>query len=222
MPDDIRISNSLQDYLEAILNLGEENKTVRVTDLAVHLQVAKPSVTETVKTLAAFGLLKYTKYGPLVLTKKGREKAVRIRHRHEVLKTFLTDILGVDQETADREACLMEHAISRDTTDRLVRFLETQLNRNLYYSRKWIERKCPALETQTLSKLLPGQKAKVYKIQGTGAVQRRLVDMGIVPGTVLEMERFAPLGDPLEVKITGCHLSLRKEEADLVEIIIER
>lgn len=125
MIKDISISSSLQDYLEAILNLKENNGIVRVTDLADYLQVAKPSVTETVKTLVGLGLLKHAKYGPLVLTKQGQEVAGKIRHRHEVLKTFLTGVLGVDPETADREACLMEHAISRDTTDRLVRFLET-------------------------------------------------------------------------------------------------
>jgi len=78
------------------------------------------------------------------------------------------------------------------------------------------------METNTLntiSNLHPGEKGRVYRIKGTGPVQRRLVDMGIVPGAVLEMERCAPLGDPLEIKLTGYHLSLRKEEADLVEII---
>lgn len=118
------ISNTLQDYLEAVLNLTEQNNIVRITDLAAHMQVAKPTVTETVKNLTRQDLIKHERYGPLELTKTGYEQAVKIRHRHMVLKRFLVDVLGVDQETANKEACLMEHAISASTTDKLVQFLE--------------------------------------------------------------------------------------------------
>jgi len=68
-------------------------------------------------------------------------------------------------------------------------------------------------EMKSLNDLMPGQKAKVSKVVGAGLVKRRIVDMGIVPGTEIEMERYAPLGDPMEVKLRGNHLSLRKEEA---------
>lgn len=61
---------------------------------------------------------------------------------------------------------------------------------------------------------MPGEKAKVSKVLGTGGVKRRIVDLGIVPGAEIKMERYAPLGDPMEVKLRGNHLSLRKEEAE--------
>jgi Fe2+ transport system protein FeoA len=64
-----------------------------------------------------------------------------------------------------------------------------------------------------LDELRPGEKGKILKIAGKGAVRRRIADMGVVPGTVVEVERVAPLGDPMEVKLLGYHLSLRKEEA---------
>lgn len=69
---------------------------------------------------------------------------------------------------------------------------------------------------RTLKDLLPGEKAKVVKVEGKGAVRRRIMDMGLVPGVELEMERYAPLGDPVEIKIKGYHLSLRMEEAEYV------
>ncbi len=69
----------------------------------------------------------------------------------------------------------------------------------------------------TLKDLLPRQKGKIVRINGTGAIRRRLLDMGLVPGCEVEIERYAPLGDPIEVKIRGYHLSLRKEEAKMVE-----
>lgn len=71
---------------------------------------------------------------------------------------------------------------------------------------------------KTLKKLLPGQKAKIVRISGSGPIRRRLLEMGVMPGCEVEMERYAPLGDPMEIKLKGYHLSLRKEEADLVEI----
>jgi len=70
----------------------------------------------------------------------------------------------------------------------------------------------------TLASLKPGGKASIVKIAGGGSVRRRLLDMGAVAGTVVEVERVAPLGDPIEVKIKGYHLTLRKEEAERITV----
>jgi len=67
---------------------------------------------------------------------------------------------------------------------------------------------------KSLKNLMPGEKAKVARLVGNGAIKRRIIDMGIVPGVEVEMERYAPLGDPAEIKLRGNHLSLRKKEAD--------
>lgn len=72
---------------------------------------------------------------------------------------------------------------------------------------------------KTLKELKPGEKAKVLKVSGEGFIKRRILDMGLIPGAELEMERYAPLGNPVEIKLKGYHLSLRKEEAE--NIIIE-
>ena len=66
---------------------------------------------------------------------------------------------------------------------------------------------------KTLSELKPGQRGKIKKISAKGSVRRRILDMGVIKGADIEMERVAPLGDPIDVKIKGYHLSLRKEEA---------
>lgn len=66
--------------------------------------------------------------------------------------------------------------------------------------------------------LRPGQKATIARIGGTGALRRRFIEMGIVRGEVIEIERSAPLGDPVEYFIKGYHLALRKEEAALIEV----
>ncbi|QZY55390.1 FeoA family protein [Crassaminicella profunda] len=72
---------------------------------------------------------------------------------------------------------------------------------------------------RTLKELQPKTGGKIIKIQGTGAVKRRLMDMGVVRGTEIYIEKKAPLGDPIEVKVKGYNLTLRKEDAE--KIIVE-
>ncbi len=69
-----------------------------------------------------------------------------------------------------------------------------------------------------LNHLKIGQRAKLVRIGGKGELHKRLVDMGMVPGAVLGVERVAPLGDPIDIKLRGYHLSLRKEEAALITV----
>lgn len=69
-----------------------------------------------------------------------------------------------------------------------------------------------------LSDLLPGEKGIVKKVTGSSMIKRRIVDMGVVAGTVIEVQKFAPLGDPMEIKVKGFNLSLRKNEAELIEL----
>ncbi len=69
-----------------------------------------------------------------------------------------------------------------------------------------------------LSELQPGEKGIVKKVIGNSMVKRRIVDMGVVSGTLIEVQKFAPLGDPMEIKVKGFNLSLRKTEADMIEL----
>jgi len=128
MPLNTVISNSLEDYLEAILIISEKNNNVvRITDLAELMGIAKPSATEAVKSLVDLGFLKHEKYGPVELTEGGKKRAVEVRRRHRLLKKFLVEVLGVPWEIAEKDACLMEHAVSADTISRLLTFLESHI-----------------------------------------------------------------------------------------------
>jgi ferrous iron transport protein A len=71
---------------------------------------------------------------------------------------------------------------------------------------------------KTLKEMKPGEIAVVKKVHGEGSLRRRILDMGIIRGSQLEMVKKAPLGDPIEVKIKGYDLSLRQTEAALVEV----
>jgi len=77
------------------------------------------------------------------------------------------------------------------------------------------------MKEKKMSELKPGEKGKVIKISGSGSIHHKILDMGIVKGVEIEVERVAPLGDPVEIKVKGYHLSLRKEEAANIFIEID-
>lgn len=70
----------------------------------------------------------------------------------------------------------------------------------------------------TLNQLSPGEKCVAVKIVGEGAVRRRLFDMGLTPGADICVRKVAPLGDPIELTVRGYELSVRKAEAELVQV----
>lgn len=72
--------------------------------------------------------------------------------------------------------------------------------------------------SKTLNDLLPGEKGIVKRVTGHSMIKRCIVDMGVVVGTIIEVQKFAPLGDPIEVKVKGFNLSLRKNEAETIEL----
>jgi Fe2+ transport system protein FeoA len=69
------------------------------------------------------------------------------------------------------------------------------------------------MEVKPLSDMKVGERGKISQLGGSGQVHRRLLDMGIIPGTMVEIERIAPMGDPIWIKLKGYQLSLRKSEA---------
>ena len=121
------LSASAEDYLETILELTEAGTAARVTDIAQKMGIAKPSVTEAVVTLKERGLVSQERYGQISLTAQGLLEAKRVRRRHLVLRTFLRDVLGVDEKQAEADACQIEHVVSAKTMERMVAFLERGL-----------------------------------------------------------------------------------------------
>ena len=114
----MKLYASGEDYLEAILVLKNKLGMVRSVDVARHLEVTKPSVCHAVATLRDGGFLTMDSDYFLHLTDVGQEVAERIYEMHR----FFTDRLieaGVDPETAERDACRIEHVISEETFERL-------------------------------------------------------------------------------------------------------
>ena len=118
MPPDKKLYASGEDYLEAVLVLQKEKGMVRSVDVARHLEVTKPSVCHAVATLRDGGFLTMDSDYFLHLTDVGRKVAEQIYEKHRFFTERLIEA-GVDPETAERNACRIEHVISDESFRRL-------------------------------------------------------------------------------------------------------
>lgn len=126
-----RITPSLEDYLEAIYFLSIKNGSVRVTDVATALLISKPSVNKAIKSLKNKGYVEQEYYGLLNLTEKGTEIAKGVAKCHIILKDFLMYVLKIDEKTAEKEACSIEHIVSIDTVNKIEAFLLNYKENNI-------------------------------------------------------------------------------------------
>ena len=120
-----KVSKSNEDYLEAIIMLGgTEEDSVRSVDVAKQMKVSKASVNKAVGLLKEKGLLNQEYYGDITLTPEGFEYGSSVYKRHRYLTAFLSKSLGIAEDVAEEEACLMEHAISDKSFDKWVAYID--------------------------------------------------------------------------------------------------
>jgi len=235
------LTASQEDYLETIYQLERSDRVARVKDIAERLGVSTPSASGALKALKRRNLVNHRHYGHATLTPAGLEVAEEVLRRHELLVRFLDTVLQLPREQAEAEACVLEHAVNPETLKRLsvlLEFVETCPRGG----RNWLARldgnwegfscsgdcaacvaeievpdrpatPAPSVEGTVLSDQKPGWHGVVSRVEGKTDIRRRLMEMGVTPGCTVEVERVAPLGDPLELKIRGYHLSLRRDEA---------
>ena len=115
---------SMEDYLEAIAKMGGTRKVARVKQISEVLGVKMPSVTSALKKLSEQELVKHERYGHIKLTPQGDKVARDVISRHEALARFFMQALSINQETAEKDACKIEHVISSLSMERLAKFVE--------------------------------------------------------------------------------------------------
>jgi DtxR family transcriptional regulator, Mn-dependent transcriptional regulator len=118
------LTESLEMYLETISLLREKSKMARVTDIARELGVSKPSVHAALHELERRGLIEHEHYGEVYLSAAGKSASAEIRRRHKLLTSFLCEVVGVGPEIAERDACRIEHYLSKETMDRIAQRME--------------------------------------------------------------------------------------------------
>ena len=128
------LSASLEDYLEAIFNIAGRSKPAHSKDIAKVLGVSRASVTGALRSLKKKGLANYKPYDCVSLTETGRLAAAEVVRRHNILKSFFINVLGVQADIAHKAACKAEHALGPAIITRLLCFIDfvTEEGKNGY------------------------------------------------------------------------------------------
>lgn len=116
---------TMENYLEAIYELTGGTSGARVSDISERLGVSKASVNSAMATLAEKGLVINEKYKEVFLTPAGLEKAKLTSEKHQIIQRFLIDVLKVDADIADEDACHIEHVISSNSINAMREFMES-------------------------------------------------------------------------------------------------
>lgn len=112
-------SVSLEDYLEAVFQVSRKEGVARISTISIFLGVTKPSVSYAINKLVEEGLVRHDNYSYVELTPEGHALARKIVEKHQLLTVFFTEILGVERQEAEKEACSMEHYLDAETKDKL-------------------------------------------------------------------------------------------------------
>jgi DtxR family Mn-dependent transcriptional regulator len=226
------MSESVEEYLEAIYTFNEKGELAKNQNLAEKLRVSPASVTQMIKKLADEGLITYEPYKGVLLTGKGSAKAQKVVRKHRLLERFLHDSLGFSKEKVHDEACRLEHSLSDEVASALCEKMNNPSTCpddgnpippcTLDYAsceecKTLREAGNTRLLTQ-LSKMRPGDAGKVAFTRGGGTACQRIADMGLCPGAEVKVVNAAPFQGPVEVEVRGTRLALGRGLAEKVYV----
>jgi DtxR family transcriptional regulator, Mn-dependent transcriptional regulator len=205
---------AVQDYLKAIYVLESEGERVTTSALAARLSVSAPSVTAMTKRLAELDLVERAPYRGVVLTEQGRRGALEVLRHHRLLELYLVNRLGLSLDEVHAEAELLEHALSEE--------LEAKIDAELGFPTHDPhgdpipdrELRLAHAPGRTLADLEPGERAAVARVpDGDPELLRYLAELGLVPGSEVEVVAHAPFGGPLTLRTERGEHAISRELA---------
>jgi DtxR family Mn-dependent transcriptional regulator len=211
------LSVAVQDYLKAIYTLESAGERATTSALAQRMGVSAPSATAMTKRLDELGLVERVPHRGVALTDAGRRGALEVLRHHRLLERYLVDRLGLSLDQVHAEAELLEHALSEE--------LEAKIDAELGFPTHDPHgdpipdrelRVVPAAQ-RTLLDLEPGARASVSRVpDGDSDLLRYLGELGLVPGSDLELVAYAPFGGPVTVRTTQGEHAISRELADRI------
>src|SRR5215470_10053076 len=189
------LSIAVQDYLKSIYALESEGERVTTSALARRMGVSAPSTTAMTKRLAELGLVERLPYRGVALTDAGRLGALEVLRHHRLLERYLVDRLGLSLDEVHAEAELLEHALSEE--------LEAKIDAELGFPTHDPhgdpipdrELRLVQRDDRTLLDLEPGARTSISRVpDGDAHLLRYLDELGLVPGSDLELVAYAPFG----------------------------
>ena len=211
------LTSAVQDYLKAIYALESAGERVTTSALAQRMGVSAPSTTAMTKRLDELGLVERLPYRGVALTDAGRRGALEVLRHHRLLERYLVDRLGLSLDEVHAEAELLEHALSEE--------LEAKIDAELGFPTHdphgdpIPDRELRVVhgEDRTLLDLEPGARASIARVpDGDSELLRYLGDLGLVPGSDLEVVAYAPFGGPVTVRTERGEHAISRELADRI------
>ncbi|HIH73971.1 MAG TPA: metal-dependent transcriptional regulator [Methanosarcina sp.] len=212
-------TDRLEEYLETILYLVTKNRSpAKTKQIAEELNVSSPSVTEMIKKLHSMGFVEYKPYQGVELTEKGTEEAVRIKRKHQVLETFLAEVLDFDRKEAHREACELEHAVSDSVLERLYDFLGNPEycpdGHPINIDKSNLQREEGFIP---LDEMKEGSLGTIARVTLPRETKERLTSLGILTGEDIEVRRKQKQGC-ISVMAFGSEIALGRDIAKKIFI----
>ena len=197
-------SESIEEYLESLSRLTEKKEKPTTTSLARELNVSPASVSEMLKKLSNEGYIRYSPYKEIALTKKGKAVGKKTLRKHRVLSRFLEN-MGLSRNRIHGEACKLEHYVS-DELEGIIK-----------------ERMEPPRHGKGVLSLIDlkrGEEGRIFAVEGGRSVARRLEDMGLTPGTGIEVKRSAPFSGPIEICVRDSCLVIGRGMAKKIFVLV--
>jgi DtxR family transcriptional regulator, Mn-dependent transcriptional regulator len=208
---------AVQDYLKAIYALESAGERVTTSALAHRMGVSAPSATAMTKRLDELGLVERLPYRGVALTDAGRLGALEVLRHHRLLERYLVDRLGLSLDEVHAEAELLEHALSEE--------LEAKIDEELGYPTHDPhgdpipdrDLRVVHADGRTLLDLEPGVRTSIARVpDGDSDLLRYLGELGLVPGSHLELVAYAPFGGPVTVRTERGEHAISRELADRI------
>ena len=207
------LSPAVEDYLKAIYKLQGEG-TVSTSEIARALDLSPASVTNMAKRLSDMGLAKYQSYKGVMLTEAGNKVALEIIRHHRLLELYLKEVMGYSWDKLHAEAEQLEHHISEEFEARIDEMLNYPTHDPHGHPIPTPEGEVADMTVETLSQTPPGHTVTVrYVSDSDPELLQYLEELGLLPGTAIEVLKRAPFNGPLTIRAGSS-----KEEVVGVEV----
>lgn len=191
-------SREMEEYLEIMYRKKQRGEKITTTGIARALSVSPASVSEMFKKLEKKGFVKLVPYQGATLTKKGEEAGKSILRKHHLLEDFLIKF-GLGRRKAHKDACALEHALSKE-------------------AERAFEMAASVKTAKPLCSLQAGQKGRIAYIAGGRGALRRVMELGLTEGTIVEVLQMSKYGCPINLRARGCEIAIGRGIAEKIYV----
>jgi DtxR family transcriptional regulator, Mn-dependent transcriptional regulator len=214
------LTEAIQHYLREVYKLEAGGIRATTTSVAEAMEVSAPSASAMLKRLAALELVEHIPYRGVALTDDGRRVALEVIRHHRLLEQYLAERLGVPLDQVHAEADRLEHALSEEVEKRIDALLGYPTHDPHGHPIPDAELKLASADSyRTIVSLAPGEAALVAHVPDVDAeLLRYLHDLGLVPGSRIEVANHAPFGGPVTVRTDAGEHAISRELAGAIGI----